>query len=91
MRIAAVCAAALLAGLVSVPNLSTAAPLAPERQPSVSGTIPVQGYREHCRYLRHRLRELEAQRAYAPPWEQRRIDRRVWRTREELRRSGCRW
>lgn len=90
MRTAVICAAALLAGLIGAENAAQAGPAVPERQPTVSDMIPVQDWHQRCRYLRHRLRELEQSRAYAPPWEQRRIDRRIWRTREDLRQNRCR-
>jgi hypothetical protein len=89
MRVPLVCTAIIFAGLVGISDNAGAAPAAPERQPTISGAIPVQGWRERCRYLRHRLRELEERRAYAPPWEQRRFERRIWRAREELRESRC--
>ncbi|HZT90082.1 MAG TPA: hypothetical protein VFA12_19075 [Stellaceae bacterium] len=83
------CASVAIAALICWAPAVKAAPAVPEPGPGISRIVPVQGWRERCRYLRHRLRELEERRAYAPPWEVRRLDRRIWETREELRNMRC--
>jgi hypothetical protein len=51
--------------------------------------VPAQGYGGRCRELRERIRELEARMYYAPPYERGRMERRLYRTREEFR-FNCR-
>jgi hypothetical protein len=90
MRSTTAYASLVSALLICCAPAANAAPLVPESGPAISNIVPVQGWRERCRYLRHRERELYDRRAYAPPWEQRRLDRRIWETREEMRSMNCR-
>src|SRR5215212_8828831 len=84
-----VCAAFLLGAATVVPISATAAPVAPQSAPGVSSVVPAQGYGGRCRELRERVRELEARMHYAPPYERQRLERRIYRAREEFRYS-CR-
>ena len=85
----AVFASLLVASLIAIPVASEARPVAPESVPAISNILPVQGHWQRCNWLRERIREAEGRLYYAPPWEKRRIERRLWETREELRNS-CR-
>jgi hypothetical protein len=80
-----VCAVFLLGAATVMPISAIAAPLAPQSAPGVSSVVPVQGYGGRCRELRERIRELEARMHYAPPYERGRMERRLYRTREEFR------
>ena len=85
-------AALLLVGAAIVSAPAGAAPVLPQSAPEVSTNIvPVQGWGERCHWLRERIREIEARLDYAPPWERRHLERRLWRTREEFRESCRRW
>ena len=78
--------AVFLVGAATVMPFSViAAPLAPQSAPGVSSLVPVQGYGGRCRELRERIRELEARMYYAPPYERERLERRLYRAREEFR------
>ena len=89
MRSAIVCAAIFATGLIGGVRPADAAPAVPESLPGFSQAVPVQGWRERCRYLRYRLHDLEQRRAYGPPWERRRVEHRIRETRRELRHARC--
>ena len=84
-----VCAVFLLGAATVMPISANAAPLTPQSAPGISSVVPVQGYGGRCRELRERVRELEARMYYAPPYERGRLERRLYRAREEFRYS-CR-
>ena len=78
----------LLGAAAAMPASASAAPAVPQSQPGISNLVPVQGW-ERCRFLRERIRDLEARLYYAPPFERGHLERRLYRTREEFRYS-CR-
>lgn len=80
-----VCAVLLFGAAVGLSAPVSAAPAAPQGAPGFSSAIPVQGYGGRCRELRERIREMEARLYYAPPYERERLERRLYRTREEFR------
>src|SRR3954447_6802513 len=80
-----VCAVLLFGAAIAVSAPVSAAPAAPQSAPGFSSAIPVQGYGGRCHELRERVRELEARLHYAPPYERERLERRLYRTREEFR------
>ena len=79
----------IAASLITMPVGANAAPAAPEGAPAASNILPVQGYWEHCRWLRERVREVEGRLYYASPWERPRIERRLFEARERFR-AECR-
>jgi hypothetical protein len=85
-----IAAAALLLGATALVP-AVAAPAVPQSPPAVSNIVPVQGWGERCHWLRERIREHEARLAYAPPWERRRMERRLFELREEFRGTCRRW
>ncbi len=89
MRVPIACASLLLTGLIGFAAPLQARPFIVDHHAGVSNIVQVQGWRERCRYLRHRARELRSRIAYAPPWEQRRLERRLWQTRHEMRDMRC--
>ena len=85
-----VAAGLLVASLLAIPVSSEARPVVPGSAPAISNIVPVQGYREHCHFLRERIRELEGRLYYAPPWERPRIERTLFERRERFRET-CRY
>ena len=82
--------ALLMLGAASVLSLSaSAAPVPPQSGRAISNLLPVQDRFERCHWLRERIREVEERLAYAPPYERRRLERRLFERREEFR-ATCR-